>query len=209
GYQVSTAQSGPEGLRQIEANLPHLLILDIMMPVMSGLEVCSRLRADEKYNLLPILFLSVRGNIDDVVAGLDRGGDDYIVKPFEITELNARVRALLRRAQRNVVGDQSILQVGDLELDSTAHTLNTPAQSVQLTTTEHRLLRYLMENAGQAMSPTHLLQAVWAYPPATGDPDLVRAHIRNLRAKIEQKSHTPQYILTVHGVGYKIYTPDE
>jgi DNA-binding response OmpR family regulator len=204
GYEVQQARSGAEGLRKIQDRIPDLLILDIMMPGMDGLEVCRMIRNDNEYNRLPILFLSARDSTDEVVEGLDMGGDDYIVKPFEITELNARVRALLRRTIRDAMGEQVVLQVGDLILDSTSHQLELSEKIIHLTSTEHRLLRYLMEHVNQALSPTHLLQVVWGYPPDAGDPDLVRAHIRNLRAKIEPDSRDPRYIRTVHSVGYMI-----
>ena len=204
GFEVQHSSSGEDGLKQLRRRIPDLLILDIIMPGMDGLEVCKRLRGDETFNRLPILFLSARTSTDEVVEGLDAGGDDYIVKPFEITELNARVRALLRRSKRDSLTDQVQLQVGDLMLNSTTHQLELHGKSIQLTATEHRLLRYLMEHANQALSPTHLLQAVWAYPPDAGDPDLVRAHIRNLRAKIEPESNEPMYVRTIHGVGYMI-----
>jgi DNA-binding response OmpR family regulator len=204
GYEVQQASSGEEGLRRIRERIPDLLILDIIMPNMDGLEVCQILRGDDTYNRLPILFLSARTATDQVVEGLDVGGDDYIVKPFEITELNARVRALLRRSHRDLAIEQVILEIGDLRLDSTTHQLTIPGKTIQLTSTEHRLLRYLMEHVNQALSPGHLLEAVWAYPPDTGDPDLVRAHIRNLRAKIEPDGNEPKYIRTIHSVGYMI-----
>jgi two-component system OmpR family response regulator len=133
---------------------------------------------------------------------LDAGADDYVVKPFELAELRARIAALLRRGVRDKKSDQ-VLQVGDLRLDSDTYQVWVDNTSIQLTSTEHRLLRYLMEHPNQALSPSHLLQAVWEYPPNTGDPDLVRAHIRNLRAKVE-KSTRRKYIRTIHGVGYMI-----
>ena len=204
GYEVEFSTSGSEGLRRIRQRVPDLLILDIIMPQMDGLEVCRVLRGDEMFNRMPILFLSAKTKTDEVVEGLDVGGDDYIVKPFEITELNARVRALLRRSQRDSSSDQVVLEVGDLVLDSTTHQLNLPDRSIQLTATEHRLLRYMMEHANQALSPSHLLQAVWQYPSDAGDPDLVRAHIRNLRAKIEDDGAEPRHLRTIHGVGYMV-----
>lgn len=204
GFDVRQAKSGSEGLRMIRGQMPDLVILDIMMPGMDGLEVCQILRSDNSYNRLPILFLSARTGTDEVVEGLDMGGDDYIVKPFELTELNARVRSLLRRSQRDSNAGNAVLTVGELVLDSNTHHVETPDGIVQLTSTEHRLLRYLMEHPSQALSPGHLLQAVWSYPPDTGDPDLVRAHVRNLRAKLEKDSSLPRYIRTIHGVGYMI-----
>lgn len=209
GYEVGQATSGKEGLALLNQRIPELLILDIIMPEMTGIEICRFLRADERYHQLPILFLTAKSATDDVVEGLDAGGDDYITKPFELTELHARVRALLRRAQRDALGDQVILQHGDLALNSATHQVEVGEYVVQLTTTEHRLLRYLMEHPDQALSPTHLLQAVWSYPPDAGDPDLVRAHVRNLRAKLERETNGRNFIKTLHGVGYMIYNPGE
>ena len=125
-----------------------------------------------------------------------------MIKPFELAELRARIAALLRRGIRDKRSD-AVLQIGDLRLDSDTYQVWVENTPIQLTSTEHRLLRYLMEHPNQALSPSHLLQAVWEYPPNTGDPDLVRAHIRNLRAKIE-KSTRRKYIRTIHGVGYMI-----
>ncbi len=204
GYEVKYANSGKEGIRLIKQQIPDLLILDVMMPGMDGIEVCRQLRADDTYRLLPILFLSAKSATEEVIEGLDAGGDDYIVKPFELTELNARVRALMRRSQRDALSGSAILQIGELILDSNTHQAQLGSHTVQLTATEHRLLRYLMEHSNQALSPGHLLQAVWSYPPNTGDPDLVRAHVRNLRAKIEPDDNPPRYIRTIHGVGYMV-----
>ena len=137
--------------------------------------------------------------------GLDAGGDDYVVKPFEVAELAARVRALIRRGQRSAILESPRLTVGRLQLDSSTHqAVAAGGTPVQLTATEHRLLRYMMEHANQALSPQHLLEAVWDYPPHTGDPDLVRAHVRNLRAKLEQSANEETLIRTIHGVGYMI-----
>lgn len=206
GYEIGQAFSGEIGLKELARRVPDLLILDITMPVMDGLEVCRQLRGDDTYNRMPILFLSARDETDDVVAGLDMGADDYIKKPFQITELNARVRALLRRALRDTIQDQVVLQISDLTLDSTMHqlTVGSTGKSVQLTSMEHKLLRYLMEHVNQALSPSHLLQVVWGYPSDAGDADLVRAHVRNLRAKFEPNPREPRYIRTIHGVGYMI-----
>jgi DNA-binding response OmpR family regulator len=205
GCEVGRANSGLEALKMLAARRPDLIILDIIMPGLDGLTVCRKIRADSQYNDLTILFLTARGHTDDIVAGLDAGGDDYVVKPFELAELTARVRALIRRGQHNVTSESPVLTLGGLELDSNTHQVsvnNNPP--IQLTATEHRLLRYLMEHANQALSPYHLLEAVWDYPPETGDPDLVRAHVRNLRAKLETGEDGPRFIRTIHGVGYMI-----
>lgn len=205
GFEVGRATSGIEALRVLAERRPDLIILDIIMPGLDGLALCRRIRSDSQYNDLAILFLTARGQTDDVVAGLDAGGDDYVAKPFELAELTARVRALIRRGQRNAIAEVPILVVGRLELDSNTHQVSVDSQPViQLTATEHRLLRYLMEHTNQALSPQHLLEAVWDYPPNTGDPDLVRAHVRNLRAKLELDPIAPPLIRTIHGVGYMI-----
>lgn len=203
GYEVGQAQSAGEALQKILARRPDLLILDITMPGMDGLTLCKQLRADPRYVDLLILFLTAHVQTDDIIAGLDAGGDDYVTKPFELTELNARVRALLRRLQR-IEGANAILELGKVRLDSSTHQAYVNGNPVQLTATEHRLLRYLMEHPNRALSPAHLLEAVWDYPPNTGDPDLVRAHIRNLRAKLRDESTANRFIRTIHGVGYMV-----
>ena len=205
GYEVGRAISGYEALRMLGQKRPDLIILDIIMPGMDGLAVCRTIRANASYNDLTILFLTARGQTDDVVAGLNAGGDDYVIKPFQLAELTARVRALIRRSQRQVLSESPVLSVGALVLDSNTHqAVVGDLDPVQLTSTEHRLLRYLVEHVNQALSPQHLLEAVWDYPPNTGDPDLVRAHVRNLRAKLEPGSDAPRIIRTIHGVGYMI-----
>ena len=203
GYELGQAGSAMEAWQKIVNRRPDLLVLDIMMPGMDGVALCKQLRGDTRFIDLPVLFLTARNTTDDVVAGLDAGGDDYVMKPFEIAELTARVRALLRRGQRDE-DRNSILEMGPLRLDSDSYQVQVDGQSIQLTATEHRLLRYLMEHSNQALSPQRLLEAVWDYPPRTGDPDLVRAHVRNLRAKLERGDESKQVIRTIHGVGYMI-----
>ncbi len=201
-YDVSLANSAAQAMTLLDARTPDLLILDIIMPETDGITLCRQLRRDSRFIPLPILFLTAKGGTDDIVSGLDAGADDYVIKPFELAELRARIAALLRRGIRDKRTD-SVLQIGDLRLDSDTYQVWVENNPIQLTSTEHRLLRYLMEHPNQALSPSHLLQAVWEYPPNTGDPDLVRAHIRNLRAKIEKNTRR-KYIRTIHGVGYMI-----
>jgi DNA-binding response OmpR family regulator len=201
-FDVTLASSGAQALELLEQRIPDLVILDIIMPEMDGITLCRRLRRDSRFITLPILFLTAKGGTDDIVSGLDSGADDYVVKPFELQELRARVAALLRRGAREKTSS-SILELHDLRLDSDTYRVFVGSECIQLTSTEHRLLRYLMEHPNQALSPGHLLQAVWEYPPNTGDPDLVRVHVRNLRAKIEKNSDR-KYIRTIHGVGYMI-----
>jgi DNA-binding response OmpR family regulator len=201
-FEMGLAKSGTEALMLLERRVPDALILDIIMPGMDGITLCRQVRRDPRFAALPILFLTAKGSTDDIVDGLDAGADDYVVKPFELAELRARVHALLRRSAREAQTG-AVIQLNELKLDSDTYQVYVKGHRVQLTSTEHRLLRYLMENPNRALSPGHLLQAVWEYPPNTGDPDLVRAHVRNLRAKIE-KNTDRRYIRTIHGVGYMI-----
>lgn len=207
GFNTKLASNGQDALAVLENFSPDLVILDIIMPGMDGIAVCSRLRSMARFMSLPILFLTAKGSTDDIVDGLDAGADDYIVKPFEMAELRARIHALLRRGQR---GDtlperEPVLQVKDLKLDTDMYRAFVGEEPITLTTTEYRLLRYMMEHSDQALSLSDLLQSVWDYPPNTGDPDLVRAHVRNLRKKLET-SENQRYIRTVHGIGYMMST---
>jgi DNA-binding response OmpR family regulator len=199
-FEVTPLNSGKKALDYLENAQPDLLILDIIMPEMDGITVCQQVRRDSRFTALPILFLTAKGSTDDVVEGLDAGADDYVVKPFELAELRARVHALLRRGMRERRSD-AVMVLGRLKLDSDTYRVHINSETIQLTATEHRLLRYFMEHVDQALSLSHLLQEVWEYPPDAGDPDLVRAHVRNLRAKIE-KDPDRKYIRTIHGVGY-------
>lgn len=204
GHEVILAESAKQARERIEQGRPDLMILDIMMPEKDGLAFCAELREEEQYKTIPILFLSAKWRTDDIVRGLDVGGDDYLTKPFELRELNARVRALLRRTPPDDEDDME-LAVGDLTLDTHRFQVTTPAKSnIQLTATEYRLLHHLMASPDQAHSVHELLDAVWEYPRGTGDPDLVRAHVRNLRAKIEPNTRQPIYVYTIHGVGYMV-----
>lgn len=207
GFNTKLASSGLEALQILENYSPDLCILDIIMPGMDGIAVCARLRAIPRFSALPILFLTAKGSTDDIVEGLDAGADDYIVKPFEMAELRARVHALLRRGQRGEKKPtrEPVLQIKDLKLDTDMYRAYVRDETIPLTTTEYRLLRYMMENSDQALSLSDLLQSVWDYPPNTGDPDLVRAHVRNLRKKLEN-GESQRYIRTVHGIGYMMST---
>jgi len=199
-FDVKAVNSGKKALAYLETAQPDLVILDIIMPEMDGIVVCRHIRQDSRFTALPVLFLTAKGSTDDIVDGLDAGADDYVVKPFELAELRARVHALLRRNVREKRSN-SVMNLGNLKLDSDTYQAYINDKSVQLTSTEHRLLRYFMEHIDQALSLSALLQAVWDYPEDAGDPDLVRAHVRNLRAKIE-KDPARKYIRTIHGVGY-------
>jgi DNA-binding response OmpR family regulator len=176
-----------------------------MPPGIDGVTVCRTVRANTNLIMLPVLFLTAKGATDDIVDGLDAGADDYIVKPFDIKELRARVAALLRRGKRTELQTPaSILQIRNLKLDTNTYCAYVDDEQISLTTTEYRLLRHLMENNNQTLTLSQLLQSVWDYPPDTGDPDLVRAHVRNLRKKLEKSGNEQNFIRTVYGVGYII-----
>jgi DNA-binding response OmpR family regulator len=203
GFTVSVASGGQEALDMIAKQRFDLVVLDIIMPEMDGIEVCRRIRADPFVAKLPILFLTAKGRPSDVAQGLDAGGDDFLTKPFEVIELPARVRALLRRAPGGLLDTESeYLVVGDLQLHTTRFEVHVGERLVDLTAVEHQLLHCLMLHAGQPIPAEQLLQDVWQYPPGTGDPILVRVHIGNLRAKIEPQPDTPRYIRNIRGRGY-------
>jgi DNA-binding response OmpR family regulator len=207
GYAVTTASGGQEALEILSRDRPDLVVLDIIMPGMDGLEVCRRIRADPLLTRLPVIFLTARSRSTDIAQGLDIGGDDYVTKPFEVIELPARVRALLRRSPGGVLDVASeLVTVGDLRLHVTRFEAWIGERHVTLTAMEHRLLHYLMLRAGQPVSIERLLEDVWEYHPGMGDPALVYAHVANLRSKIEMDPDQPQYIRNVRGRGYVVST---
>jgi DNA-binding response OmpR family regulator len=206
GFRVTLAHSGVEALKTLRRYRPDIVILDILMPGMSGLEVCRHLRTDPNTSDLPIIFLTARGQEQDRIEGLRAGADDYLGKPFNLEELILRVKAVLRRAQDAPVQEQPAeLVAGDLRLDCRTFEVTTgDTDGILLTPTEFDLLYYLMSNAGQVFSSERLLQEVWDFPYDTGSTDLVRAHIKNLREKIEPNPRTPVYLRTIPRHGYTI-----
>jgi two-component system, OmpR family, response regulator RpaA len=206
GHEIQLSESAVQAWPILREHRPDLIVLDIMMPEQDGLSFCEEIRSEAQFRSIPILFLSAKWRTDDIVRGLDAGGDDYLTKPFELKELNARVRALLRRSPPQDEPDAA-LSIGGLNLNPSTFQVSTADQkNIQLTSTEFRLLHHLMSLPDQAHSVRDLLDKVWQYPAGAGDPDLVRAHIRNLRAKLEQDSSVPIYIHTIHGVGYMVKT---
>lgn len=195
GFEVEAAASGREALALTASLRPDLVVLDVMMPDLDGFEVCRRLRQDG--SRAPILFLTARDAIEDKVRGLTLGGDDYLVKPFSLDELVARVQALLRRSgtQR---GD-AILVCGDLELDDDAHRVTRGAAEIALSPTEYKLLRYLLLNQGRALSKAQILDHVWHYDFG-GDGGVVETYIGYLRKKVDTTEQ--KLIHTIRGVGY-------
>jgi DNA-binding response OmpR family regulator len=206
GFRVRLSYSGVEALRTLRRYHPDLVILDVMMPGMTGLEVCRRLRADASLGDLPIIFLTARGQERDRIEGFKAGADDYISKPFNLEELILRVRAVLRRSQPEPAEEAPpVLIAGGLRLNSHTFEVTTAEkENVLLTPTEFDLLYHLMLHAGQVFSSERLLQEVWDFPYDTGSTDLVRAHVKNLREKIEADPRNPVYVRTVPRHGYVV-----
>jgi DNA-binding response OmpR family regulator len=205
-FRVTLAYSGVEALKVLRRYRPDLVILDVLMPGMTGLEVCRRLRADENMSDLPIIFLTARGQERDRIEGLRAGADDYLSKPFNLEELILRVVAVLRRFTREPTEEKSVeLVAGRLRLNVRTFEVTTAEKDgILLTPTEFDLLYHLMSNVGQVFSSDRLLQEVWDFPYDTGSTDLVRAHVRNLREKIEPNPRSPIYVRTVPRHGYMV-----
>ena len=200
GYQVTRATTGPEALRQLRAAPPDLVILDLMLPELDGLEVCRRLRADPATAALPVIMLTAKGDEVDRVVGLEMGADDYVVKPFSPKEMLARVRAVLRRAQAPRSGVP--LAVGGITLNGATHQATVSGQTLTLTPKEFDLLRALLEARGRVLSREFLLDRVWGYARAGEiESRTVDVHVRRLRAKLGSEG---ERILTVKNVGYRL-----
>ena len=199
GYQVITARDGVEGLQRALDESPDLVVLDVMMPRMSGLEVCKQLRA--KRGSIPIIMLTARGQEVDKVVGLELGADDYVTKPFSIRELLARVKAVLRRTSV-VPKDQDRRSFGEVEVDLRKCRVLKSGQVVDISSKEFELLKYFIVHSGETLSRDRLLEDVWGYDnyPSTRTVD---THLVRLRQKLEPNPDQPQYFLTVHGTGYR------
>ncbi len=199
GYEVITARDGVEGLQQALEESPDLVVLDVMMPRLSGLEVCRQLRA--KRPSIPIIMLTARGQEVDKVVGLELGADDYVTKPFSIRELLARVKAILRRTAV-VPKNQDQHTFGDVEVDLQRRRVLRSGKSLDISSTEFELLKYFICHSGEALSRDRLLEEVWGYEnyPSTRTVD---THLVRLRQKLEPDPEQPQYFLTVHGTGYR------
>ena len=203
GYQASTVGDGRTALASIRSSRCDLVILDLMLPDMDGLELCQQLRAHADYT--PILMLTSKSSEADRILGLELGADDYLTKPFSILELLARVKAILRRvhnpkSEKNPVDE--IVRTGELIIDRVRHRVLLRGQEVQLTAREFDLLLHFAQSPGRVYTRTQLLDSVWGYEHA-GYEHTVNSHINRLRAKIEVDPAQPRYILTVWGVGYK------
>ena len=197
GYDVATAADGREALEQFAADAPDAVLLDIMLPVLDGLAVCRRIRAESR---VPILMLTARTDAYDVVTGLEAGADDYVRKPFEMPELLARLAAALRRA--DAPGGPGPIRLGPLVIDEAAHAVRRGDEEIALSHTEFLLLAALARRPGQVFPREVLLEQVWGYD-YLGDSRLVDVAIQRLRAKVETHPAQPELILTVRGAGYK------
>lgn len=204
GHQVMVANSGTEGLQTARRHRPDLFLLDIMMPGADGYQVCRQIRGDPLLADLPVLFLTAKAKDEDKIEGFRAGADDYLSKPFNMEELQLRVKAILRRTSPAEVAPEPANEVivGNVTLDCRSFKVTTPMGVALLTNVQFDLLYHLMSNADQVFNSQQLLQDVWDYPRDTGSPELVRAHIKNLREKIEPTPSDPIYIRTIQGHGY-------
>jgi len=201
GHEVSVARDGEAGLRMATDDPPDLMILDVMLPKMTGLEVCKKLRGEG--SALPIIMLTARGQEIDKVLGLKLGADDYVTKPFSFMELMARVEAVLRRSQPGGGARRSpVHEFGNVTVDMDHHEATKDGKPLELTPREFRLLGYFLEHQGEVVSREQLLDAVWGYDtiPFTRTVD---THVAKLRKKIEDDPSDPQHLITVHRLGYK------
>jgi two-component system OmpR family response regulator len=199
GFDVAAAPTGREALSRAAEFRPDLVVLDVMLPDLTGLEVCRRLRQTGQ---LPVVFLTARDATEDKIGGLTVGGDDYVTKPFSVDELVARIRAVLRRTRGS--GPPSRLEFADLVLDEDAHAASRDGHPLELTPTEFKLLRFLLLNAGRVLSKAQILDHVWRYDFG-GNENIVEAYISYLRKKVDR--FDPVLIHTVRGVGYSLRLP--
>jgi two-component system OmpR family response regulator len=203
GYDVTTAVDGVKAIETARSGKPELIILDVMLPKLSGFEVCRILRQDM---IVPILMLTAKTEETDKVVGLEIGADDYVTKPFSMRELLARVRAMLRRAKMaepETANENTLLKINDLEIDPARHRATLSGTTLELTPKEFDLLAFLARNKGFVFNREQLLERVWGYDYA-GDTRTVDVHIRWLRQKIETDPQKPGYLVTVRGTGYKM-----
>jgi DNA-binding response OmpR family regulator len=209
GYEVVCASDGREALTRFGEGGFDLVVLDVMMPRLDGLEVCRRLRAK---STVPIIMLTARAEEVDKVVGLELGADDYITKPFSMREFRSRVKAALRRAtwtsRAQALGDDEPLEVGDMRIDFAKRTVKVRGDDVQATYVEFEILRALACNPGRVFTREMLLTRIWG-DSAFRDPRTIDVHIRHLREKIEQEAKDPEYLFTVRGVGYRFRDTEE
>lgn len=202
GYDVLTSDNGEDCIALLEENSVDLLVLDLMLPGMDGIEVCKEIRKKDRFNKLPIIMLTAKGEETDRILGLELGADDYITKPFSVRELVARIKAILRRTEGKSSEKSIILQLKGITLDTEKHEVTVDGNIIELTLKEFELLKILIENRGKVLSRNLLLDEVWGFD-YFGETRTVDVHIRNLRKKIGDDDFG-EYIETIRGVGYKI-----
>jgi DNA-binding response OmpR family regulator len=206
GYRVVTAADGREALERFRAEKPDLVLLDLMLPELSGMEVCRILRQESD---VPILMLTARDSEIDKVVGLELGADDYVTKPFSLRELVARVRALLRRSEATVTGTSDVppaIDLGRVQVDLAGHRLLRDGEPLQVKPRAFELLSFLLQNPGQVFTREQLLERVWGYDYA-GETRTVDVHVHWLRAQVEEDPQRPKLLQTVRGVGYVLRQP--
>ncbi len=200
GYRVDVVRDGPSALAAIEREAVDLVVLDLMLPKLDGLEVCRRIRSESR---LPIIMLTAKNEESDKILGLGLGADDYVVKPFSPRELVARVQAVLRRSRAPAAEPGDFRHLGTLKINPRGRTVEVAGRRVELTAKEFDLLYFLASHPGQVFSREQLLDRVWDYHFA-GDVSTVTVHVRRLREKVEADPNRPRYLKTVWGVGYKL-----
>jgi DNA-binding response OmpR family regulator len=204
-HHVWVYHSAVEALKVARRINPDLIILDILMPGLDGLDACRQLRRDPVLKSVPILFLTALSRVEDRIEGFEAGADDYLAKPFDVRELVLRVQAILRRAKIGSPEPRPArIKIGELTLNCQTHQVDTGKKKVLLTPVEFDLLYHLMSHSDQIFSSDRLLREVWDYPSDLGSPDLVRMHIKNLRRKIEPDIRNPQFIVTIPRHGYTV-----
>lgn len=203
GFTVVKAYDGEEALRQVRARKPHLVILDLMLPGIQGMDVCKLIRNDPENAFLPVIMLTAKGEEIDKILGLEIGADDYVTKPFSVRELLARVHAVLRRSTPQKGGTKKEMSAyKDLHIDYDSHLVTVKNKEVDLSPTEFKLLKFLALSPGRVYTRDQLLYHVWGDETFV-EPRTVDVHIKRLRAQIEENMARPQYVLTVRGFGYK------
>lgn len=201
GYKVITANNGLDALKKVKENKPDLLLLDLMLPGMDGLDVCKEIKRDKETSKTSIIMLTAKSEEIDKILGLELGADDYITKPFSIRELLARVKAVLRRSSSDEISEE-IYEIGRLKVDFERHEVLINNEKVELTLKEFELLEILIKNKGKILRRETLLDKVWGYE-YIGETRTVDVHIRYLRKKVEDDDKNPKFIETIRGVGYR------
>jgi two-component system alkaline phosphatase synthesis response regulator PhoP len=203
GYETLKALDGEKALQLVRTKTPDLIVLDLMLPGIQGLEVCKRIRKDPETASIPIIMLTAKGAEIDKIVGLEVGADDYITKPFSVKELLARIKAVLRRSEaRRAAGQAEVFEFKGLHIDFKSYEVTVDGKRVDLSPTEFRLLKFLSRNPGRVYSREQILDRVWG-DEAFVEPRTVDVHIRRLRTRIEHDESSPDYIVTVRGAGYK------